>query len=127
VTCFAFVPRLRLTHLFYEFQKLTFGSTRITEEQYVDIPSQPHPVWQDLLAPSEQQARDRLLDVCGVTLSTKASGILISRSRLTQTPENTRCYASSEPLIQIITPAQPQKLFLLGWCKVLQPSTSSSQ
>jgi hypothetical protein len=61
------------------------------------------------------------------TLLAKANDIFIARLRLTQTPKNTRCHASGEPLIQIITPAQPQELFLLGRCKVLQPSASSSQ
>jgi hypothetical protein len=79
-----------------------------------------------LLPPNSKHVIAFLMSVES-TLLAKANDIFIARLRLTQTPKNTRCHASGEPLIQIITPAQPQELFLLGRCKVLQPSTSSSQ
>ena len=49
------------------------------------------------------------------------------KGKLTETPKDTRRYTTGEALIQIIAAAQAQELFLLGWRKVLQATSSSCQ
>ena len=59
------------THLFHELEQLALGSTGVPKQKDVDITPQPHPVWELLSGPSEQQAGDRFLDVYAAT-ETKA-------------------------------------------------------
>ena len=40
-------------HFLHELQKLTFGRTRIAQQQNVDVSAETHPIWKDLLRPAE--------------------------------------------------------------------------
>ena len=49
--------------LFHKLEHLTLGSSRISEQQHVNVTTKLHSVRQDLARPTQEQAGDRLLDV----------------------------------------------------------------
>lgn len=51
------------TYLLDELEQLRLGRSGISEQQNVDVSSKPHSIGKNLLASSEQQAGDGLLDV----------------------------------------------------------------
>jgi len=78
-----------------ELEQLWLRRPRITQQQNIDIPSQPHPIRQDLLAPTHKQARHRLLDV--------------------HIPIDTRCHTAGEAFVQTVGTCHLLKLlFFLG-------------
>ena len=111
------------THLLDELEQLRLGRSRISEQQNVDVSSQPHPIGKNLLASSEQKAGDSFLDVCSrardETKTKKGERVSFDSSstmkdlELTQIPKNTRCHTPTEPLVQPFTPTDLSELFLL--------------
>lgn len=51
------------TDLLDKLQQLRLGSTGVTEQQHIDIPSKVHAIRKNSLRPSEQQTSNRFFDI----------------------------------------------------------------
>jgi hypothetical protein len=52
--------------LFNEFEQLRFSCSGVTKQEDVDVSTQAHSVWKDLLGATEQKASNRLFDIYGL-------------------------------------------------------------
>ena len=101
-------------HLLHELEQLRLGGTWVSEKENVDVASQTHPIWEDLLRPAKQQTCYGFLDIWDTRLSSQ-KGSTHDYDALTKAAKDTRRDALGEQLIKTIATSHLSEILLFLW------------